>query len=483
MPFFRYRRLDDLIAEVERLGLSEQIQFADSVRELLKPVRVGDRELWNALGYHPMEGCDGTTEGRPSALTWRRYERFAMGGGALIWFEATAVSPEGRANPRQLCLTEATAKDLEALLQRVRRLHREAFGEERILCGLQLTHSGRYCFERPIIAYHDPALDKKRAIPPDYPVISDAELERLQDAFVRAARLAWQIGFDFVDIKQCHRYLLSELLAAKTRDGKYGGSLENRTRFVREVLQRIREEVGDDLILATRLNVYDGPAFDASGKPMEYPHPFVYGFGCDESDPLRMDLSEPIEWAKELVRLGVRLINVSMGNPYANPHIGRPFDKPPIDGYQPPEHPLVGVARHFAATAAIKEAVGQVGNLTDGQMGESVAVVGTGYSFLRQFLALAGEANKRAGKVDIVAVGRGALAYPDYARDLLEHSEMRVGKVCLAVSFCTTLMRTKDHPLKQAPTGCVPRDPIYADLYRQLVAEGARGTGQGAGNG
>jgi 2,4-dienoyl-CoA reductase-like NADH-dependent reductase (Old Yellow Enzyme family) len=196
-----------------------------------------------------------------------------------------------------------------------------------------------------------------------------------------------------------------------------------------------------------------------------------------------MDLSEPIKWAKELVRLGVRLINVSMGNPYANPHIGRPFDKPPIDGYQPPEHPLVGVARHFAATAAIKEAVGQVGNLTDGQMGESVAVVGTGYSFLRQFLALAGEANKRAGKVDIVAVGRGALAYPDYARDLLEHGEMRVGKVCLAVSFCTTLMRTKDHPLKQAPTGCVPRDPIYADLYRQLVVEGARGTGQGTGNG
>ncbi|MFA0732634.1 MAG: hypothetical protein LKKZDAJK_000323 [Candidatus Fervidibacter sp.] len=463
MPFFRYRQLDDLIAEVERLGLSGQIQFADTVRELLKPVRVGHRQLWNALGYHPMEGCDGTTEGRPSALTWRRYERFAMGGGALIWFEATAVLPEGRANRRQLCLSEATAKDLEALLQRVRRLHREVFGEERILCGLQLTHSGRYCFERPIIAYHDPALDKKRAIPPDYPVISDAELERLQEAFVRAAKLAWQIGFDFVDIKQCHRYLLSELLAAKTRDGKYGGSLENRTRFAREVLQRIREEVGDGLILATRLNVYDGPAFEASGKPMEYPRPFVYGFGCDEGDPLRMDLSEPIEWAKELVRLGVRLINVSMGNPYANPHIGRPFDKPPVDGYESPEHPLVGVARHFMATAAIKEAVG-----------DHAAVVGTGYSFLRQFLASAGEANKRAGRVDIVAVGRGALAYPDYARDLLEHGEMRVNKVCLAVSFCTTLMRTKDHPLQQMPTGCVPRDPIYAELFRQLV----RGRGE-----
>lgn len=460
MPFFRYRRLDDLVAEVGRLGLSDCIQFADRVQVLLQPVRVGDRVVWNALGYHPMEGCDGTTDGRPSALTWRRYERFAAGGGALIWFEATAVLPEGRANPRQLCLIDATARDFEALLRMVRRVHKEVFGEERILCGLQLTHSGRYCFDRPVIAYRDPALDRKRGLPPDYPVISDAELDALQDAFVRAAKLAWQVGFDFVDIKQCHRYLLSELLAAKTRDGKYGGSLDNRTRFVREVITRIRTEVSDRLLLATRLNVYDGPAFDATGRPMDYPRPFVYGFGCAEDDPLQMDLREPVQWAQTLAQLGVRIINVSMGNPYANPHIGRPFDKPPVDGYESPEHPLVGVARHFTATAAIKRAVG-----------DRAAVVGTGYSFLRQFLALAGEANRRAGRVDIVAVGRGAIAYPDYARDLLERGEMAVNKVCLAVSFCTTLMRTKDHPLKQAPTGCVPRDPVYAALFRQFVRE------------
>ncbi|MCX7968237.1 MAG: NADH:flavin oxidoreductase [Armatimonadetes bacterium] len=457
MPFFRYRNLDEIRAEVERLGLSEQIRFADEVKELLKPVKVGDRELWNSLGYHPMEGCDGTNDGRPSALTWRRYERFAAGGGALIWFEATAVLPEGRANPRQLCLTEETAKDFEALLKMVRKVHKEKFGEERILCGIQLTHSGRYCFEKPVIAYHDPALDKKRKIPPDYPVISDSELDALQDDFVNAAKLAWKIGFDFVDIKQCHRYLLNELLAAKTRDGKYGGSFENRTRFAREVIRRIREETNGKLLVASRMNAYDGPAFDENGRPMEYPSPFLYGFGCDESDPMKMDLTEPIAWAKELVQLGVKLINVTMGNPYASPHIGRPFDKPPIDGYEPPEHPLVGVARHFTATAAIKQAVGN-----------SALVVGTGYSFLRQFLAHAGEANKRAGLVDIVAVGRGAIAYPDYVCDLVERGQMAVNKVCLAVSFCTTLMRTKDHPLGQAPTGCVPRDPVYAELYREL---------------
>lgn len=458
MAFFRYRKLEDLIAKVQKLRLSDKIQFADGVRELLMPIKVGDRVLWNSLGYHPMEGCDGTTDGRPTALTWRRYERISAGGGALIWFEATAVLPEGRDNPRQLCLTDETASSIEAMLQMVRRKHKEVFGEERILCGLQLTHSGRYCFERPVIVYHDPVLDKRLKIPPDYPVISDAELEKLQDAFVQAAKLALEIGFDFVDIKQCHRYLLSELLAAKTRCGKYGGSLENRISFAREVIMRICEEVGDQLLIATRLSAYDGPAFNSDGKPAEYPHPFVYGFGCDEDDPLQMDLSEPIEWAKGLARLGVRLINVSMGNPYANPHIGRPFEKPSVNGYQSPEHPLIGVARHFEATAAIKQAVGN-----------QAVVVGTGYSYLRQFLALAGGANKRAGKVDIVAVGRGALAYPDYVRDLVECGEMSVNKVCLTVSFCTTLMRTKDHPLKQAPVGCVTRDPIFAQLYHRFV--------------
>ncbi|MCS7192583.1 MAG: NADH:flavin oxidoreductase [Armatimonadetes bacterium] len=457
MSFFRYRTLDEIKAEVERLGLSEQIRFASEVKKLLKPIKVGDREIWNSLGYHPMEGCDGTADGRPSALTWRRYERLAAGGGALIWFEATAVLLQGRANPRQICLTNETAKDFEAMLKMVRKVHKEEFGEERILCGIQLTHSGRYCFEKPIIAYHDPALDKKRKIPPDYPVISDSELDALQDAFVNAAKLAWKIGFDFVDIKQCHRYLLSELLAAKTRNGKYGESLKNRTRFACEVIQRIQQETNGKLLIATRMNAYDGPAFDEHGKPMEYPHPFLYGFGCDERDPLKVDLTEPITWAKEMTKLGVKIINVTMGNPYANPHIGRPFDKPPVDGYEPPEHPLVGVARHFNATAAIKQAVG-----------DEAIVVGTGYSFLRQFLALAGEANKESGLVDIVAVGRGALAYPDYVRDLLERGQMAVNKVCLAVSFCTTLMRTKEHPLKQAPTGCVPRDPVYAELYRQI---------------
>ncbi len=458
MPFFHYRSVEALTEEIRALGLDGEILLADQARELLRPRSVADKTIWNSLAYHPMEGCDGTTDGRPSALTERRYERLAEGGAALIWMEATAVNPDGRANPRQLCLTEKTVPDFERVVQSIRQRHKSRFGDDRILIGLQLTHSGRYSFSDPKPAVTDPVLDRR--LPPHWSgrYISDGELEALTNDFVRCARLAWSAGFDFVDIKQCHRYLLNELLSAKTRSGRYGGDRENRTQLARDIIAEIRREVGDRLILASRINVFDGPAFTRSGQPEEYPRPFLYGFGCDEDDPMQMDLTEPLWWIDQMIGMGVKMINVTMGNPYANPHIGRPFDRPPLDGYPAPEHPLVGVARHFEATEKVKRAVGN-----------RALVVGTGYSFLRQYLWMAGEKNVRLGRVDVVGVGRGSLAYPDFARDLLEHGRMDVRKVCLAVSFCTTLMRRKDHPLKQVPTGCVPRDRLFARLYEMLL--------------
>src|SRR5437773_769028 len=216
-----------------------------------------------------MEGCDGTLDGHPDALTFRRYQRFGAGGAKLIWGEATAVLDEGRANTRQLLLNEQTAGDLARMLQECRQAHRAAFGsDEDLIVGLQLTHSGRYSFRRPLLAFHDPILDPRtqvdkatgKTVDQDYPLLEDDYLRRLPDYYVAAARLAHRIGFQFVDIKQCHRYLLSELLAAKTRPGPYGGSLENRTRLAREIIGRIRSDV-PGLVIATRLNVFDAIPF------------------------------------------------------------------------------------------------------------------------------------------------------------------------------------------------------------------------------
>ena len=473
MPkYFRYRSLDDLQKDIDQLGLQDEIQLTEDLDPLWRPVQIGTRTIGNSMAVQPMEGCDGDLDGSPDELVFRRWRLFGEGGAKLIWGEATAVMEEARANTRQLWLHEGNAVSFEQLLTQTRLAHREIYGhDDDLLIGLQLTHSGRYSHRKPLIAFHDSAVDpvtlvdKDRKIPitSEYPVISDSELAQVEDALVKAAVLAWKLGFDFVDIKQCHRYLLSELLAARMRDGAYGGSLENRTRLIRNVISRIREETSDELILASRMNVYDGIPFitdpdTGKGIPKSpYPVPYLSGFGVDTDGPLVEDPSEPVAVAGLLKDAGIQMVNVTMGSPYYNPHIGRPADRSPVDGYNAPEHPLFGVARHFRAAAAITEAH------------PGLNVVGTGYSCLQKYMVNAGAANIRGNRVTIMGVGRGALAYPDFVKDLAEHGELASKKGCITVSYCTALMRGKHNELGQFPVGCVPRDKIYADIYKEML--------------
>ncbi len=463
--YFKFRSVTEIEAESRRRGLD--LRFSDDLSPLFRPVAVGSLRAGNALCVQPMEGCDGTADGRPDELTFRRYRRFGAGGAKLIWGEATAVIEEGRANPRQLLLTEATAPDLERMLADCRRAHHEAFGsDDDLIVGLQLTHSGRYSYRRPLLAFHDPILDPRtvvdkatgRTVDQEYPLLDDDYLRRLPEHYVAAARLAQRVGFQFVDIKQCHRYLLSELLAAKTRPGPYGGSLENRTRLARDIITAIRTEV-PSLVVATRLNVYDGipyrkrPGGD-EGEPCPWRPPVQSAWGAREDDPFQPDLTEPLWWVGEMRRLGVALVNVSMGNPYATPHVIRPFEYPPPDGYETPEHPLIGVDRHFRLAAQVQQAY------------PDLAMVGSGYSYLQEFLAQAGAANVRDGRITFVGVGRAALPQPDFVRQLREHGRLDRKRVCRTFSYCTALMRAKHNHLGQFATGCPPFDKeVYGPLW------------------
>ncbi len=466
---FAYKSLDDLRKDVASLGID--MTFEEKLEAVGQPVRIGNRVIGNALAIHPMEGCDGTLGGKPDELTYRRWERFGEGGAKLIWGEATAVAPEGRANPRQLYLSEENLRDFEDLLDRARKKHKEANGTtDDLMIGLQLTHSGRYSYPSPIIAYHHPQVDSVTyvdklngiKVTSDYPVVTDDYLERLEDSFVEAAVKAAKIGFDFIDIKQCHTYLLDELLGARCRPGKYGGSFENRTRLVRNILGKIKNELGDRIMLASRINAFDGIPFVEDpetkvGKPLPYEVPYEYSFGVNKQNPLEYDLTEVMEFVKMLVESGVELLNVSMGSPYYNMHIGRPFDRPPIDGYRSPEHPLIGVNRHFTVTAEIQKAF------------PNLPVMGTGYSWLQKYLVYAAESNLRRGRVSIVGVGRNAIAYPNYVNDLFAKGELESKKVCYGVSYCTNLMRSKHNELGQYPTGCAPRDPVYGKIYNESL--------------
>ena len=259
----------------------------------------------NRLAIQPMEGCDGTPDGSPGELTFRRYERFGAGGAKLIWGEAAAVAPEGRANPRQLVIDDVHASGLETLARVCREAHRQAWGTDSdLLLGLQLTHSGRYSVPTPLLAQHDPLLDPRTILDkssgaragPETPLLSDAELDRLQDRYLSASKIAWNVGFDFVDIKQCHRYLLNELLASRSRPGKYGGSFQNRSRFIRELVGRLVAE--NRGLVATRLNVFDGIPFRSAGKdvpgvPVEFSSPVASCWGTNEENPFEPDLAEP----------------------------------------------------------------------------------------------------------------------------------------------------------------------------------------------
>ena len=477
--YFKYKTPGDLTADAAERGVP--LELSDDLSPLFQTLDVplpggGVRTLGNRLAVQPMEGCDGTPDGRPGELTRRRYERFGAGGAKLIWGEATAIADEGRMNPRQLWLADHSAGEIETMLAGCRAAHRHACGSDGdFLIGLQITHSGRYSYQKPLIPVRDPLLDprtvdKATAVPIgiDYPVLTDAELRRIADQYVVAAKLAAEVGCDFIDLKQCHKYLLCELLAATNRPGEYGGSYEDRTRFIRELTERIRSEV-PGLIVATRFNAYDGvpfhPGADDVGEPDEHATPLTNSFGTDPHDHARVDLTEPVRLTRDLAEWGVSLLNVSSGNPYACPHLVRPAEVPPNDGYHQPEHPLVGIDRHFRLTAAVREAA-----VTPG--GARVPVVGSGYSWLQDFAFAAAAANVAAGRCDLVGYGRGSLSHPDFARTLREEGKLNRKQVCRTFSYCTNIMRTKDHPLGQYPTGCPPFDrEVYDPIYKEVKAK------------
>jgi len=468
MKYFTYRNIDELQADAARIGASQVRLEPDPARvraTLASPVMVGGFRIGNSIAIHPMEGCDGDLEGNPGELTWRRYQRYGRSGAKLIWFEATAVRPDGRANTRQLSINPQTVSSLASLLEETRRQHREAWGNaDDLLEVLQLTHSGRHSVGPRTVACHNPWVDAKTGVAPDTPVVSDDELERIEDDYAAAARLACSAGFRAVDIKATHGYLLIELLGAKTRPGRYGGPLENRLRLIRNVLGKIRAEMGNRLLLCVRLGCYDGVPYHrdpatGAGEPCHYQVPYPTGFGVDPADPLREDLSEVRQAIHCLAQAGVALVNVSAGSPYFNPHVGRPFEKPDDGNYEPPEHPLLGVNRHFRIAGELQRAF------------PGLPMVGTGYSWLQKYAIQAGAANIQRGDIRFFGLGRGSLAHPDFAREALERGELDERKVCKTLTFCTFLMRQKNHPLGQFPCGCPPFDKEgYGSIMKEAQA-------------
>jgi NADPH2 dehydrogenase len=442
------------------------------------PLQRAGISIGNRIAINPMEGWDANSDGSPSELTFRRWQRFGRSGAKLIWGgEAVAVSMCARANPNQLVMAPHTREGIARLRAALVEQHRQIMGsDDGLLIGIQLTHSGRYCRPHvhnkpePRILYHHPILDRRLNLPDDYPVLTDAEIAAIVEEFHIAAREAWELGFHFVDIKHCHGYLGHEFLSAHTRTGKYGGSFENRTRFLREVVEGIRA-TAPGLQIGVRLSAIDtlpfrpDPALSSNGKlgsgiPEDYKHliPYCWGFGLDPQHPTQFDLTEPIRFLALLEELQIPLVNITAGSPYSNPHLQRPALYPPSDGYPPPQDPLIEVGRQLNATRELK------------QHFPNLIVVGTAYSYLQEFLPYVGQAVLHEDWVDTVGLGRMTLTYPEILLDATQGRALNRKRICRTFSDCTTA------PRNGLPSGCYPLDSHYknSEMMVQLASAKAK---------
>ena len=389
--------LEDLKQKIHALGVD--IPLSERLDILRTPLAIDHFTVRNRLAIQPMEGCDGTPGGEPGALTLRRYERFARGGAALLWFEATAVVPEGRASQRQLWINGQNLDSFRRIVALIKEVSIKEHGFAPLLI-MQATHSGRYA---------KPESQPASKLSGDY-------YKALEERFGDAARLAAAAGFDGVDVKCCHGYLLNELLP-------------HRPEVFLNSVKAAQASAPSSFIVTSRLNIYDG-----------YPE----GFGAHE------DMAEPLRLIGILHKqLGMNLLNITMGCPYTNPHVNRPFDSGP---YEPPEHPLEGVARMYRLTGQAQRAF------------PSLAVAASGPSYLRQYGANLAAGAVEQGYCKLVGFGRQAFAYPDFARDILQNGALDPGKCCLACGKCSRLMRAG------STAGCVARDETYRAIYRRDVA-------------
>jgi NADPH2 dehydrogenase len=447
-------------------GLAIPIPFDEAVAfgpnsPLGRPCNYRGGSVGNRFCILPMEGWDGTDDGRPTDLTRRRWQNFGRSGAKLIWGgEAVAVRHDGRANPNQLVLNGSTQSDLAMLCESLRTTHRDEIGTtDDLLVGLQLTHSGRFSrpydkrIMKPRTLYRHSSLDPRCGIRDDSTLLSDDDLSLLIEDFIRTAKLAWEIGFAFVDVKHCHGYLGHEFLSGFDRPGRFGGSLDNRTRFLREIVAGIRAEA-PGLQIGVRVSLYDFCPFVAGpegvGVPVVSSGIYRYAFGGDGTGT-GLDLSEPHAFLELLYKLGIEWVCSTAGSPYYNPHMQRPAAFPPSDGYQPPEDPLLGVARLLEATACVKAAHPEL------------IVVGTGYSYLQEWLPNVGQSVIRQGGADFIGLGRMVLSYPEFPADVLAGRRLARKRICRTFSDCTTA------PRNGLVSGCYPLDPFYKDRPERVV--------------
>ena len=451
------KTVDDFRSHAKELAIKlDAVEHTRTGAEspLGQSVEYKGRIIGNRWCILPMEGWDCLPDGSPSELTERRWLRFAQSGAKLLYgCEAAAVMKSGKSNTRQMMMTEESVDNIAKLRRKMVDEHKKLFGTaDDLYIGIQLTHSGRFSHPdddkklESKTAYSHPLLDKKFGNDASC-VVSDNEVKDIIAHFIKAAKLSQRAGFDFVDIKHAHGYLGHEFLSAFDRPGPYGGSFENRTRFFREIAEGIKKEA-PGLDISMRLSVFDCLPYEKGeeniGKPMDWEGQYKYAFGGDGTG-FGSDLTETAAFIRMAQEHGVKMICTTVGSPYYNPHIQRPAYYPVADGYLPPEDPLVGVARQINAVAELKK------------LCPDVLFIGSGYTYLQEWLPNVGEYVVENNMVDFVGIGRMVLAYPDICADSLSGKPLDRRHICRTFGDCTNA------PRNGMVSGCYPLDHFYKE--------------------
>jgi 2,4-dienoyl-CoA reductase-like NADH-dependent reductase (Old Yellow Enzyme family) len=396
---------------------------------LNQPQKIGQKTAPNRLAIHPMECNDADEKGNPSQLTMNRYRKLAQGGAGLISVESATINPSSRARDNQLVAQKENTQGLAKLIEVMRAENPDP------LIIIQINHSGAISgpgFSK-VVSYYPTGFHKEEVI------IGDDELRQISGWYVEAAKVCQAAGADGIDFKMCHGYLGGQLLRpANTRQGRYGGSWENRSRFFVETAARIKDETNDPgFILGSRISFYEG---------------IPGGFGTSGPDQVVEDPTEPLAFCKLIEDAGFHFINVSGGVPVMTGEFCRPTKRYPE-----------GVYRQFGWAKQVRQAVG-------------IPLIGTAYSYLRDGDNQLVESDKqkksliywacnniKSGQVEMVGIGRQSLADPLFPKKVLSGDLDNID-YCMACSGCSKLLGG------QARVGCVVYDDFYKNELKQLRA-------------
>ena len=409
-----------------------EFPYSEDTSILGRPVTIpgDDVTLKNAISVQPLEGQDGLEAGAPGEYTRQRYHRFFESGAGLVWAESIATREDGLSGPHALLIEDANLDDWKRFVDELKDAHPD------VVLLAQLTHAGRFAQPHgkpePVIASFNPHYDGRVKVPADYPVVDDDYLDRVGESFVHAADLCHQAGFDGVDVKACHGYLFSELLSCRTREGRYGGSFENRTRLPRETIQAIKAQQGHGFIVASRICHADTV-------------PYPYGFGMAEDGTLAYDHTETLRFVADLHDAGVNLVNVSVGRVTVNPAF--------FEGDIPADTNEDLFERFRSGVAALSHAF------------PDMAFVGSGFSLMREHAPNVAAGTVANGDAAIAGFGRMALAYPGFADDMIA-GRFDAKRACTVCGNCYKLLRALE------PTGCPTRDrETYLPLLKQVLGK------------